>query len=151
MKSEIAKTSRNVERANKTRKRSVRPKSWSRSFSGYRFFPDLSLSEFETTCIHLHLKHFSAKCTENISRYLHFKQLFRKMRQALSAQFVLVHVLEKRRSARYTVNLVSAGGLVEPVNVACPCDGLFQCNFGIYPKIKTEIIFEKTNKNCIIQ
>ena len=71
---EIAKTSKNVERANKTRERSIMPKSWARSFSGYRFFPDLSLSESETTCINLHLKRFSAKCTEDSSRYLHFKQ-----------------------------------------------------------------------------
>ena len=71
---EIAKTSKNVERANKTRERSVIPKTKDHSFSGYRFFPDLSLSESETTCINLHSGRFLAKCTENISRYLRLKQ-----------------------------------------------------------------------------
>ena len=76
---EIAKTSKNVDWANKNREWSTFRKSFHQSFSGCRIFLDRSLSESETKLPELQLVQFSAKSDGWIARYHHFcKNIFPK-------------------------------------------------------------------------
>ena len=73
--SQFPKMRENVERTNKTREWGVCPKSWGNLFSGYRIFPDLSLSESQSSCLSLETLQFSTNSTERAQSYGRFSKI----------------------------------------------------------------------------